>query len=283
MVLASPRCSSINSQLRLVRRFVTKGPKVGACNICGSHGPLTEDHTPPKWAIRVKQVEMHHIARILSVPKPTSGGLFSQDGVKFRTLCARCNNQLLGASYDPAFNEFSRAVGLFLKSALTLPPITYVKGKPQKIARSLFGHLSAQGVDRYLKGPHTEDVRDYFLDPARPLPNYLDIYYWIYPYQTQVLVRDAVLKDLRYEDNAYILIMKFFPLAFLVVWDKPKGYDYNRFPNLAKWGQLGIDDTVDMPVQLSIVPHERWPEAPEDHTFVMYGEGAMGAFLKGKV
>jgi hypothetical protein len=226
---------------------------------------------------------MHHIIGVLSVAKPMSGGRLSQDGVKFRTLCARCNNGLMGGSYDPAFNEFSRAVGLFLKSTLTLPPITYVKGKPQKIARSLLGHLCAQGVDRYLKGPHTEDLRDYFLDSAKPLPSYLDVYYWVYPYRTQLLVRDAVLKDLHHQDPAYIWIMKFFPLAFLVVWDNPKGYVYQQFPNLGKWRQLGIDDEVDLPVQLSVVPHERWPEAPTDHTFVMYGEGAMGAFPKGKI
>src|SRR5690349_372794 len=132
-----------------MRRFVTRGPKTGKCNMCGNDGPLTEDHTPPKGAIRASQVEMHHIVRVLSVAKPASGGRISQDGVKFRTLCSRCNNGLLGANYDPAFNEFSRAVGLYLKSTLTLPPITYVKGKPQNIARSLLGHLSAQGVDRY--------------------------------------------------------------------------------------------------------------------------------------
>jgi hypothetical protein len=266
-----------------VRRFITKGPKVGRCNVCGNVGPLTEDHTPPKGAIRVKQVEMHHIARILNVARPSPGGRFSQDGVKFRTLCARCNNEFLGAKYDPAFNEFSQAVGLFLKSSLVLPPVTYVKGQPQKIARSLFGHLSAQGIDRYLKGPHTDDLRDYFLDPTRPLPDYWNIYYWVYPYQTQVLVRDAVLKDLRCEDNAYIWIMKFFPLAFLMVWDDPKGYGYSQYPNLMKWRHIAIDDTVDMPVQLTVVPHERWPEAPTEHTFLMYGEGAMGAFAKGKV
>jgi hypothetical protein len=189
----------------------------------------------------------------------------------------------LGASYDPAFNEFSQVVGQFLKSTLSLPSITYVKGKPQKIARSLLGHLSAQGVDRYLKGPHTEDLRDYFLDPSKHLPNYLNIYYWVYPYRTQVLVRDAVLKNLHHKEQAYIWLMKFFPLAFLVVWDNPKGYDYNEFPNLAKWSAAGIDDVVDLPVQLSVMPHERWPEAPENHTFLVYGEGAMGAFPRGKV
>jgi hypothetical protein len=226
---------------------------------------------------------MHHIARILSVEKTKARGRLSQNGVKFRTLCARCNNKFLGANYDPAFNDFSMRVGSYLKSSLALPPISYVRGKPQKIARSLLGHMSAQGVDRYLKGPHTEDIRDYFLDMAKPLPSYLDIYYWVYPYQTQVLVRDVVLKDLRLEDNAYIWIMKFFPLAFLIVWDKPKGYDYNHFPNLAKWAGLAIDDEVDMPVQLSRIPHERWPEAPEQHTFLMYGEGAMGAVVKGRI
>lgn len=259
-----------------MRKLITRGPKIGTCNICGAHGPLTEDHTPPKGSVRATQVEMHHIANILSAEKPGVHGRVSQNGVKFRTLCGSCNSSLLGANYDVAFNDFSQKVASYLKTTVALPNTMYVRGKPQKIIRSLLGHLSALGIDRYKKGAHTEVIRDYFLDQSQALPNCMDIYYWIYPYRIQVLVRDAVLRNLKVQETAYIWLMKFFPLAFLIVWDHPNGYDYPQFPNLAHWGRLGIEDEVELPIQLSVVPHERWPEAPEEHSFLIYGEGAMG-------
>ncbi len=157
----------------------------------------------------------------------------------------------------------------------------HVRGKPQRIMRSLLGHIAAQGVERYKKGPHTEDLRDYILDETAPLMDYVDIYYWVYPYQIQVLVRDAVMRDLTIEDTAYIWLLKFFPIAFLVVWDKPVGYDYD-FPNLADYKGLAIDDEAEIPILLNKVPHERWPEAPDDRRFILYGEGAMGVQEKNK-
>lgn len=147
-----------------MRKFVTRGPKIGICNICGDQGPLTEDHTPPKGSARITQVEMHHIAALLCADKQRSRGRVSQNGVKFRTLCGRCNNSLLGTNYDPAFNDFSQRVSSYLKTALALPTIMHVRAKPHKIARSLIGHLCALGVDRYQKGPKTEDLREYLLD-----------------------------------------------------------------------------------------------------------------------
>jgi hypothetical protein len=70
--------------------IVTKGPKEGRCNICGEEGKLTEDHTPPKGCIKIKQVELHHIIQHLNAEQPQSKGRISQNGVKYRTLCARC-------------------------------------------------------------------------------------------------------------------------------------------------------------------------------------------------
>jgi len=105
--------------------------------------------------------------------------------------------------------------------------------------------------------------------------DYIDIFYWIYPYKIQVLARDAAMRDLRAKDTAYIWLLKFFPIAFLVVWDSPEGYQYD-YPNLSDFRGLGIDDEAEIPIRLDKIPHERWPEAPDDKRFIMYGEAAMG-------
>ena len=204
-----------------MKKFQTRGPKTGQCNICGDLGLLTEDHTPPKGSVRIKQVEMLHITSLLSAERAGVRGRISQNGVKFRTLCNRCNNTILGSNYDLAFNEFSQNVTSYLKSNLVLPETVNVRGKPQKIARALFGHLTAIGIDRYKKGKNTEDLKDWFLDESRPLPDYLSIHYWVYPYQTQVLIRDGGLRNLRVQDPAVIWLMKFFPIAFSSSFSSP--------------------------------------------------------------
>lgn len=116
-------------------KYATRGPKAGHCNICGSHGQLTEDHIPPKGALRITQMEMVHLIQVLSAPGSMSRGRLSQDGVKFRTLCGRCNNDLLGSRYDPELIRLVNSVGTILKSSLQLPPRMNVPVVPQKVMR----------------------------------------------------------------------------------------------------------------------------------------------------
>lgn len=75
-------------------QMVTRGAQSGMCNICGDDGPLTEDHTPPKGCVRPTAMELQHVTHRLHAGKAIKTK--AQDGVKYRTLCARCNNTLLG-------------------------------------------------------------------------------------------------------------------------------------------------------------------------------------------
>jgi hypothetical protein len=256
--------------------IATYGPKEGICNICGDFGRLTEDHTPPKGAINITQVEMLHIIDHLNAEKPTRNIRKSQNGVKYRTLCSRCNNGLLGAKYDPAFNSFVNNVGRFLKTNIQLPRIINVPAQPQKLMRAVLGHLSAQGVNRYYQGKETEPLRDYFLDESLPLPKHIDIYYWIYPYKNQVQVRDCCYMDIRIGKPVIIWFIKFFPIAFLVTWDRPEEMNI-QFPNLGEWRNAGIDEEINIPVYLDRIAHQFWPEAPTDNSVVTYGKEAIVA------
>lgn len=260
-----------------MRRFITRGSKQGKCNICGEFGTLTEDHTPPKGAVRITQMEMKHLIDMLSAEKPMRSGRISQNGVKFRTLCGQCNNSLLGRNYDLAFNEFTSRVKSYITSRIQLPRVMHVKAKPQKIARALYGHLSAVGVDRYFESERSLLMKKWFLDESLPMPDCLSIKYWIYPYQTQILIRDAGIRNLKVKDFASFWLMKFFPIAFFIIWDNPRGYEYPELGDLSRWRNITHDTEVDIPINLSRVPHEHWPEAPENDSFIVLGNGAVGA------
>lgn len=215
--------------------IATRGPQFGECNICGNQTKLTEDHTPPKGCIKIRQVELHHITAHLALEKTKGTGRLSQNGVKYRTLCHRCNNSFLGTKYDPAFIDFVNSLGNVLRSSLQ-PPVLTLRAEPQKIMRSLLGHISAQGVGRYKKGPLTEGIRDYFLDETKSLPNGLKIYFWPYPYNRHVMARDCGYLDTRVRAPVAIWFLKFFPAAFLVTFDEPAVYSF-PFVCLSSWGK----------------------------------------------
>ncbi|HEX5056543.1 MAG TPA: hypothetical protein VFX02_08605 [Gammaproteobacteria bacterium] len=256
---------------------VTRGPKEGVCNICGIFGPLTEDHTPPKGCRKPSQVSLHYITERLTVEKQKTKGRISQNGVKYRTLCEKCNSHFLGTEYDPYFVKFVNEVGDYLKSTLVLPVVMKVLCKPQRIMRSVLGHLCAQGVDRYKKGAITEPIREYILNSDRSLPDQIRIYAWVFPFRGYVMARDCAFTDLRVGKPVAIWLLKFFPIAFLVTFNEPNEYKFD-FIELSKWRSEDIDFEVDMDVILRPLVEQYWPEAPNRTSIVMYGQQAITSF-----
>ena len=74
-----------------MQKVITRGPRVGRCNICGKLGNLTEDHVPPKGSITPEKVGVRSLVQTMKAVDSRIGQLF-QNGVKFRTLCSTCNN-----------------------------------------------------------------------------------------------------------------------------------------------------------------------------------------------
>ena len=252
----------------------TRGPEVGRCNVCGEVGKLTEDHTPPKGCYRPTQVELRSLLRRLSDTAEGPMSRYSQNGVKFRTLCHRCNNSLLGGLYDPAFIQFVNRVSTTLRSTLSLPDVMWLSGQPQAIVRSLLGHCAAQGVDRYPKGPETEEVAAYMLDSSLPLPERLRVFYWAYPHRSHIMVRDAAYLDLRSGKPFAFWLLKFFPIAFMVAWGEhsPMPFPIHTFD---EWRHAPFSAEVEIPIRLRPLTPEHWPEAPLDTTILTYGREAI--------
>ena len=255
----------------------TLGPKNGQCNICGDIGPLTEDHTPPKGCLKPTQVEIRHISSHLFSGPNTSRARRSQNGVKYRTLCARCNNEFLGAKYDPHFIAFVNTTAAHLRTSSYLQHMVRIVGRPQAILRSLLGHISAQGVNRYLKGPLTEAVRDYFLDESQPLPVGIRVFYWAYPHQSHVVFRDAAVLNITGGAEPFTMwLLKFFPIAFMIAWNEHLGLEY--FPHsFDLWHNLRFEEEVEIPIVLSPTLPALWPEAPTVRTIIVYGQEAIHA------
>lgn len=261
---------------RILMRLNTRGPQYGKCNICGEEGKLTEDHTPPKSCGGITDAELRGLHEKLAAEgeRWTKPRRF-QAGVCYRTLCARCNG-LLGRDYDPALAEMSRQVRAVAASSLQLPPQLRLEISPAAVTRSVLGHIAAQGINRYKKGPLTEAFRDYILDPTLPLPHSLRLYFWLYPHRPQVLIRDAAFTEIGRRAHFCFWLMKFFPLAFFVTWDEPMPTSF-RLTHFNDHRNLPAS-AVEV-VYLSTRPllPSQWPEMPDDRSFILYGQEAVVA------
>ena len=260
-------------------RIITRGAKVGPCNICGNVGPLTEDHIPPKGVSRVTQVLMLNIVDFLQIQRPKKSGRISQNGVKYRTICSQCNNELLGLNYDPTLITLTKNVRTHLESFLLLPTSMSLMIKPTRLVRSIVGHLLAHGVNEHRNGKMVANLTDYFLDESAPFPEGLNIYYWVYPYNDQVIVKGATLSLYYMNSFAVFMLLKFFPLSFLFVLDKPSEWKI-PFYRLDSLLTQSIDDEAVMHINFKNLPPQRWPEAPTDTGMVMHGAGSTGAIPK---
>ncbi|SDC11103.1 hypothetical protein SAMN02799630_00560 [Paenibacillus sp. UNCCL117] len=252
-----------------------KREQTGKCNICGKIEKLTWDHVPPKGGQAFNDIEQESIFQYLAGSNGERRYQFSQNGVKYRTICSNCNNALLGAKADPVLNELAADVMLMIKTRLTLPQATiHVKTKPALICKSLLGHmLSATGDfgmskidDRY---------REYVLDEAMIIPKGIKVFYWIYPYMSLKVIRDIAMPRYRGEWSDFsrggvgmFSILKYPPVGYLAT-------DLNEYEGLHELTQYcgsSLDDEAEIPFRLDVIQPEYWPEAGEDN-FVMGGEG----------
>jgi len=97
----------------------------------------------------------------------------SQGGLKYRTTCSSCNNEWLGIKYDPTlaklFNEVKVLAESVCEKNLSLPSCKTYFVKPQRLARSVIGHILAGNAVDIVKqdtphAPMSQVMADYFFD-----------------------------------------------------------------------------------------------------------------------
>lgn len=255
-----------------------KGLRVGYCSICGMYGDLTHDHVPPKGGMKMKPVEIRTLAQAY-YGSPTKA-IVSQNGVKFRTLCGRCNNELLGTKYDPELRNFTDQVSLFLRnlieSNIYFPPNQPFQIRTQRVVRAIVGHLLAAFLPDDTSRPQPaspayDSLRSYFLDDNEPIPKELSIYIWLYPVKDQIIIRGFGLSSIRGSGTIVGDIIKFFPMAYWLVWEQPTTANINQI-QLGARKNMGIDETEIIIIDFSKIPSRSFPESPKDDEFVLLND-----------
>ena len=207
---------------------------------------------------------------------------FYQGGTHFRTLCEKCNSGHLGTEYDPELVKLCNQIRILAEAVrrkeIALPSDVLVFVKPQRIARAIVGHILAanaveEAKDGLVSAPLPDALRRYFLDDASVLPREVDMYFWVYPSRRQVIVKGAGKISLKYSGVILGHILKFLPLGFWVVWEKPLNLSIN-LPTLVPDKRMGIDDISQMRVDLTNIPHLNFPEEPTSDEVILMHDGS---------
>jgi hypothetical protein len=248
--------------------------KKSICNLCRGEADLTWDHVPPKGGILVRPVEIQTaMTRLTGRP---ARGVISQNGVKYRTICKRCNDHI-GAEYDPTMNAFSKSVGRYVKSTLRVPNVVRFATKPQRLLKALLAHLVAAKVE-IEDTTFDRAARGYALDPTAKLPDDITVFYWVYPYDETVVMRDFAMFTPRgtFKQPAVFQLLKSFPVAFLC----STASTYDGLDRLSLFRRCELDEEVEIPVRLLPAREPHWPETPtdRDNSIIFGGSSAMQGF-----
>ena len=199
-----------------------------------------------------------------------------QRGVKFRTTCISCNRDVLGSLYDKALIKLSNDVSAYLFSQISRPARTSFNTQPGLVARAVFGHIMAIGVGCFPRGQSGDVMAKCVLNPCYEISNQLKLYYWLYPFWDQVLIRGMSMMVRLGSPPIFVSLINFMPFAFLVAWDPDPRIRF-PYPNLCDYIKGEYDDYADIPLDLGIVPRQHYPEMPTGEGIALHGRDAFRA------
>ncbi len=242
-----------------------KRNKQDRCNICGKMSDLTWDHVPPKSCYNSGSIKYNQLFE--GIPSDKYEGIF-QSGIRFRSLCEYCNNNLLGANYDIEFLKFTSQVSQIIQSPIVLPQTLYFECNINKIARAVCGHLIA-AKNEYLDAPMFNELRNFVCDEMALPPSNRKLLFRIYPHSTVVINQGFTIKNVlsREKLGNYPLgvcsIISCYPTAYVLCDDGGN----SGLRDLFEFCTTNITDIVKFPIDIkscfysntSIFRHFLWP------------------------
>ncbi|WP_152473180.1 hypothetical protein [Tatumella saanichensis] len=197
--------------------------KEGYCLICGEYGKLSQDHVPPKCVVPPNKIEQRLITEFRN---SDIKGVNANQGSVFKTICARCNNNL--GKYDTEIkrvtNEINTKVNLYLKKPHSVYNTISMKVDADSYLRGMIGHVLSASPNTLCKEPREnipffKQLCDFVLGKN---PNITDTHtfsYWFYPNRLNItgalfsLLNTTISGSERFSTGACI---HFYPVAILV-------------------------------------------------------------------
>lgn len=146
----------------------------GNCSICGKYTVLTEEHVPPKGAFNKHSYYLNALNLDDPFAEPVKKRL-KQGGVRFLTLCAKCNNDT-GSWYAKEYIDWCLAGSEILKRSQGKPSLFYISEiYPLRILKQII--VMFFSINEQLLGDMYPYLRKFVLDKYQNnLPPEIDIY-----------------------------------------------------------------------------------------------------------
>lgn len=262
----------------------SKRNQIDMCNICGQVKELTWDHVPPKSSGNCIEINVNPLYK--GLPTENNYQKKYQNGIKFRSLCRECNSNLL-SRYDNAYKDFIEDIKRLMETSITLPQTVQILVEINKVLRAICGHILA--AKNHYDNVNTVDIelRKYVLDERHEIDSNFKLYYWVYPYKTVCIVRDAIVKSysnkVNFPQKPFSSIASF-PMAFVL---ESEADDSCGLMDLFKFATRDINETVKIPLDFGssyypgteIVRDFLWPCNVGDEwynaSFIIGGDGMM--------
>ncbi|OGU68055.1 MAG: hypothetical protein A3C56_08015 [Ignavibacteria bacterium RIFCSPHIGHO2_02_FULL_56_12] len=228
--------------------LLQKDPADGICNIClKEFSALSEEHVPPKCTGNRGRYRFISYLNFMtdSSTKPLG---FSQNGIKYRTVCTECNNITL-KHCDDAISELFNP---FLDDNISQEQFG-VSYRPNLVIRGILGHFLSAKTSHVRST--TEDLFVRALqNMSDPIPEQLGFYVLPYTLPEIRIVRDLLL--VVNSSPTLFNVMKVYPFAFIVTSERV----FAPFPNWHEYFELNPDSYVRLEPLNSNPVRCGWPE-----------------------
>jgi len=215
-------------------------------------------------------MKLHNLIDFMGAEKPDGKrGRPFQQGVNFRTICEKCNSNVLGSLYDPALVSLANSISTYLFSQIARPNGTKFRTNSALVSKAVSGHILSIGVDHFPRGEMGDALAEFVLDPSAAPPKELGIYYWLYPYWDQVSIRCFSYLVRFCTPPLTVSLLKFCPIAFMLTWDADESFNF-PYPNLVSYISGGNGD-AEIPLNFRIIPPHRYPEMPGKSGVALHG------------
>lgn len=194
--------------------------KEGYCNICGSFGKLTKDHVPPKSAYKPERMLQKSVVEYFTAEEVRP--LNAHFGTTFKTVCIKCNNELLG-SLDNEIGKVTKEFNSQLKNyfnGIKFPFDTIsIKADVVSFTKAMVGHLLAATSTKDCLKPPVETplytpLKEFVLGRNKEIHATHDFYYWFYPHKLQITAQTVGFFNNGH--HSICACLHFFPIAFMV-------------------------------------------------------------------
>lgn len=237
------------------------------CNLCLKRARMTADHVFPKSITPPGQRQVTQTLKTLKAHyKIRPKSRLVQNGVVRLTLCANCNNNILGQLLDPSLTRAYREATFQLRNVkfLMQPVITLENIELNKVARAVTAHFIANDEAPQARHRFIRKLRRYILTPEANFPEGYQFQLWLYPFREQAILKDLYHAQFGKSFSPFgISSYKTYPLAFSFG-EKNQNPDFNIPGIIDLTSHLGTDihKLYNLRIDTRITVDPNWPYAP---------------------